>query len=68
MAERQKWLGGEEGRWRQDKQWGKDENGNCFIKDKPRRPTRETPHRTGQQDQHDRQARRMDGRRQRLVG
>ncbi|WP_405619825.1 putative T7SS-secreted protein [Streptomyces sp. NBC_00076] len=35
MAERQKWLGGEEGRWRQDKQWGKDENGNWFIKDKP---------------------------------
>ncbi|MQY39238.1 hypothetical protein SRB17_72600 [Streptomyces sp. RB17] len=32
--EKQKWLGGEAGRWRQNKEWGKDADGNWYIRDK----------------------------------
>lgn len=35
VKEQQRFLGGDDGRWNKNKEWGKDENGNWFVKDKP---------------------------------
>ncbi|MGW3205414.1 putative T7SS-secreted protein [Streptomyces sp. NPDC001135] len=33
--ETRKWLGGESSRWHQEKEWGKDADGNWFVRSKP---------------------------------